>query len=597
MALNAVGQHYLRNDFGQQNLTLAREFFSKAADLSSADGHFSLAMMWREGSAGRVDVPLCVLHLAHAIQLGHVRASNFLAHGLLDPEGWFYQFGREAELGAWMDDAGVGAAMGERLVDSAARGDVRAVHDLLSAGANASHVSTRGGGATALEAAARVGSVPVVKALLSLPASAGPGAEARARGRLGVDVMQRALLQAQAHFHHSVVDLLTAALAPAPASSSASPLFGDAGAGAWAEGEGEGAGQASSWVYNSSQQIVLTLPHGSFPLPTPLARGGGTCSAALQLLKHIAEHSYRTNDLNKAALAAYVANPPRPWDALALYDEAASLGLQSAQENAAFLHEELGAAECGKDGLVALSLQEATRRVHSLLQSLAERSGGGGSSSSSSSSPSSASFPGESRGGGRVLPGLGSEERCRFFFDKLAARRWMQLANTGDYLARREVAEIYARPTRPPVTKAAVQPNKTHAALLYALAAEQGDVHSMVHLAWLLHEGGDGLVKNNSAARALFLTAADSEFRDESAGGPLNTNGVASQIGLLVLAWDDTVMWVRSLDPILLENAAIFFLLCLLSILYWSRRILAAVRAGGVRRPRPRPFLLHPEPR
>jgi len=139
--------------------------------------------------------------------------------------------------------------------------------------------------------------------------------------------------------------------------------------------------------------------------------------------------------------------------------------------------------------------------------------------------------------------------------------------------------------------------NKTHAALLYALAAEQGDVHSMVHLAWLLHEGGDGLVKNNSAARALFLTAADSEFRDESAGGPLNTNGVASQIGLLVLAWDDTVMWVRSMDPILLENAAIFFLLCLLSILYWSRRILAAARAGGERRPRPRPFLLHPEPR
>jgi TPR repeat protein len=40
-----------------QNLTLARQYFEKAAEVDSADGHFSLAMMLREGTGGPVDIP------------------------------------------------------------------------------------------------------------------------------------------------------------------------------------------------------------------------------------------------------------------------------------------------------------------------------------------------------------------------------------------------------------------------------------------------------------------------------------------------------------------------------------------------------------
>ena len=66
--------------------------------MDSAEGHFSLAMMLREGKGGIVNVPLAIVHLARASSLGMIRAINFLAHGLYDHESWLAQYGREQQL-------------------------------------------------------------------------------------------------------------------------------------------------------------------------------------------------------------------------------------------------------------------------------------------------------------------------------------------------------------------------------------------------------------------------------------------------------------------------------------------------------------------
>jgi TPR repeat protein len=44
---------------------------------------------------------------------------------------------------------------------------------------------------------------------------------------------------------------------------------------------------------------------------------------------------YRPNDFTRAALSAYLAQDL--WEAMEYYEEAADLGVQAAQENAAFI--------------------------------------------------------------------------------------------------------------------------------------------------------------------------------------------------------------------------------------------------------------------
>ena len=56
--------------------------------MDSAEGYFSLGIMVKEGEGGPVDIPLAVQYMARAASLGNIRAMNYLAHALWDPESW-----------------------------------------------------------------------------------------------------------------------------------------------------------------------------------------------------------------------------------------------------------------------------------------------------------------------------------------------------------------------------------------------------------------------------------------------------------------------------------------------------------------------------
>ncbi len=77
----------------------------------------------------------------------------------------------------------------------------------------------------------------------------------------------------------------------------------------------------SRWRYNASLPIHVHLPGLSVALPHPLS---ASWTAALPLLKHLAEMDSHPNDLMRAALSAYLAQDL--WEALEHYEEAADLG-------------------------------------------------------------------------------------------------------------------------------------------------------------------------------------------------------------------------------------------------------------------------------
>ena len=54
-------------------------------------------MMLREGEGGAADVPQVMMYLAQAASMTHVRALNFLAHALFDPEARALREGAGAE--------------------------------------------------------------------------------------------------------------------------------------------------------------------------------------------------------------------------------------------------------------------------------------------------------------------------------------------------------------------------------------------------------------------------------------------------------------------------------------------------------------------
>jgi TPR repeat protein len=48
-------------------------YYERAAELGSPEGHFSYAMMLREGVGGPINVPLAVVHLCVAASRNHIR--------------------------------------------------------------------------------------------------------------------------------------------------------------------------------------------------------------------------------------------------------------------------------------------------------------------------------------------------------------------------------------------------------------------------------------------------------------------------------------------------------------------------------------------
>ncbi len=97
MALYAVGTHY-QNSIEEKNINKAISYYVRACATGSPDAHFSLFFIYQsgEGEGNHVNIPLAVHHLTEAVSGGHVRATNFLAHGLYDPESWLAGYGRES---------------------------------------------------------------------------------------------------------------------------------------------------------------------------------------------------------------------------------------------------------------------------------------------------------------------------------------------------------------------------------------------------------------------------------------------------------------------------------------------------------------------
>lgn len=97
MAVHALGNHHLGHlgDPNARNISLAREWFQKAADLDSPEGHFSLAALLKDGEGGERNIEEAVKHFCKAASSGHLRSINFLAHALYDSESWLGSYSRE----------------------------------------------------------------------------------------------------------------------------------------------------------------------------------------------------------------------------------------------------------------------------------------------------------------------------------------------------------------------------------------------------------------------------------------------------------------------------------------------------------------------
>jgi hypothetical protein len=70
-------------------------YYEAAAYLDSPAGHFSYGASMANNHE-EPDVELAILHLSRAIAHGHIRAMNFLAHGLYDAYSWFHHHRRES---------------------------------------------------------------------------------------------------------------------------------------------------------------------------------------------------------------------------------------------------------------------------------------------------------------------------------------------------------------------------------------------------------------------------------------------------------------------------------------------------------------------
>jgi TPR repeat protein len=89
MALYAMGNHHLHE---QPDFDKAIDYLMRGSHLGSTDAHFTLATMYID----RLDVETGIVHLIQAANAQHVRALNYLAHGLIDPDSWLFMHRRRS---------------------------------------------------------------------------------------------------------------------------------------------------------------------------------------------------------------------------------------------------------------------------------------------------------------------------------------------------------------------------------------------------------------------------------------------------------------------------------------------------------------------
>ncbi|KAJ1418481.1 hypothetical protein B484DRAFT_481628, partial [Ochromonadaceae sp. CCMP2298] len=229
------------------------------------------------------------------------------------------------------------------------------------------------------------------------------------------------------------------ASASANASTSTSASVGvgaQAGTGA---GTGTGTGtDAPRSGFSHLSPIVIHLPEGVITLPHPLGSPQGTCQAALPMLKYLSEMSYRPRDLTRFATGAY--HSKDLWGSLALWEEAADLGVRGAQENAAHL---LGGLrdQCGEYGNHYADLQgmgKPHQEEEEEEQQQQGQLGQYGQYGEYGDVPLSAHTPAPTPNTKDCETGA---DCCRLFLQKLATRRWAQLAQGGEPRAMRKLAD------------------------------------------------------------------------------------------------------------------------------------------------------------
>lgn len=236
---------------------------------------------------------------------------------------------------------------------------------------------------------------------------------------------------------------------------------------------------ASRWGFNATRAVTLTLPSGVSLSLLPPHRP--SCSVALPMLKHLAEFSYRPNDLSAHALELFMTQDYA--GALKLFDEAAELGLEAALLNSAFLYKYLLSSP--------LHLQETCRQM---------------------------------------IASPDNRKHCENHFKDTLQRRLVQLADMGNPDGLRELGDSLAKQARSAIDTGghhavAVMDGdgsmekrrrvaSSSAGELYAYTALKfKDITSLMSLAQLVQNGDThGIVKNITLAKALYRTAIEWEL-------------------------------------------------------------------------------------
>lgn len=294
------------------------------------------------------------------------------------------------------------------------------------------------------------------------------------------------------------------------------------------------------WGYNSSNgiQIILSATSEIIRLTEPLQPD---CKSALPLLKYISEYTYRPNDLTKSGVKAYLEGDI--WGALELFEEAADLGVSSAQENTAFLYELIGENYCQKSkdtpnsytfSLFSTfpSLFSTNSSINYLIETINEKYSQwkpeiekfipfikniaqNQNDNINSIDFNDVNFPSKYRGLSKII----NSNSCKDYFEDMALIRLTQVAKNGNVEAIRRLAQryqgmnsntnflssslstssllsiskLFSLFSSSSTSTNKFQINKTKSALLYAQAAlEHGDISSIMSLGEFVQKGIGG---------------------------------------------------------------------------------------------------------
>lgn len=535
MAVHAMGNFYLNGVSGKQDLTRARAYFKKAASLGSADGHFSYGTMLHQGQAGYKDVPTAMVHFVKAINMGHIRATNFVAHALYDPESWLYGYGRQE---SWKE-----FNMDKEKLQKLKRQEEKKLNQQYENRHRQRNMhkmkkQEKEREERKLRSLANEGKRDKVRsreeAIHAKHRNAIREAVIDANANAKIDSMYD---QVDGEFHdqhpnsdmEKTVDLNDAYFA------------GDY---SYHRNDGNREPHMSpfgEYRYNASENLDIMLPMGIVRIPTPLGRGGAaTCSAAMHLFRYICSMTYRTNYLMRQALAAY--NNGDWLTSLEYYDEAADLGISTAQYNSAVIQERLAKAECeklqSKDGSGPHSRQWFSVLISGRWFFMAfdwfewlE------------------SYYTSQLWGKRNLHGellFDTKEQCYDFFNKRIRKRWTQLANNGDPGAKRILAYKLIKSSdydRTPIINGGEDRNLTEAAFMALYASEQGDAESVMTLGWIFYN--DNFISHaKNISNLLFRHTSTFEDAFNSLTFSASTSGAASVVALAYCKVDELFEFV-----------------------------------------------------